>query len=405
MPKVLPAIFSYEDMKSRWNQDNPDEPYGRNDNLQNGIYAIDNWLIRVDDEDNAIATGGWKEYPTHTVVGGLYAVKRADRNHPDHDPKLRGNARAIQDAREPQLNQSKPIIASFAQQRGDNSRWIATAKKTQKFVFSDDPEWEQAISVLPKEVVKEWTEKSGNRWGIRNILTTDELAKCIYPDDPMPTWFNLLKSEKRGWREIIKVLPPSPPFESYPNYPEADNSHVDFPPQIHTIGDMAVIVRGHYLMRVNGTLHGTRDTNTDEILKWLECVKDLPAGQYYMYRNANPKDYQTILIDIIVTGMKFPNSAPEKFLGEGLKNPETGETVTKVIIFTNYFNRSKDKPKGRKFVPCNGAKEEKKHPAQIKREKIKERQEFNPFDPVQAAAKRKKLAEENRRRGNRRYRR
>jgi hypothetical protein len=193
--KVLPAVFSYEDMKRRWNQDNPDEPYGRKDDLQNGIYAIENWLIRVDDEDNAIATGGWKEYPTHTVVGGLYAVKRADRNHPNHDPKLKGNARAIQDAREPQLNQSKPVIASFAQQRGDNARWIATAKKTQGFVFSDDPEWKQAISALPKEVVKEWTENSGNRWGIRNILSADKLAKCVYPDDPTPQWFILMKAD------------------------------------------------------------------------------------------------------------------------------------------------------------------------------------------------------------------
>ena len=42
--KVLSAVFSYEDMKRRWNQDNPDEPYTRNDNLENGIYELDNWL-------------------------------------------------------------------------------------------------------------------------------------------------------------------------------------------------------------------------------------------------------------------------------------------------------------------------------------------------------------------------
>ena len=396
MPKVLPAIFSYEDMKSKFAQDNPDEPYTRRADLESGIYALDSWLIRVDDDNKAISTVGFKEHPSHTVVGGMYASAKGR--------EIGGNNRALQIAREPQLNQSKPLVAAFGHRDGDNARWIAKAKQN-GWKFPEDNDFQQISQMLPEQVVNAWNSAYPNgNWAIRSIRGEGDFAKCVFIDDPMPTWFNLLKSEKRGWKDIIKVLPPSPPFESYPNYPEADNSHVNFPPQIHTIGDMAVIVRGHYLMRVNGKLHGTKDTNTDEILKWLDCVKDLSAGQYYMYRNANPKDYQTILIDIIVKGMKFPNSAPEKFLGEGLKNPETGETITKVIIFTNYFNRSYDKPK-RKFVPCNGAKEEKKHPAQTKREKIKERQEFNPFDPVQAAAKREKLAEENRKRGNRRYRR
>jgi len=395
MPKVLPAIFSYEDMKSKFAQDNPDDPYTRRADLESGIYALDSWLIRVDDDNKAISTVGFKEHPSHTVVGGMYASAKGR--------EIGGNNRALQIAREPQLNQSKPLVAAFGHRDGDNARWIAKAKQN-GWKFPEDNDFQQVSQMLPEQIVNAWNSAYPNgNWAIRSIRGEGDFAKCVYLDDPTPSWFDMLKSEKRGWKDIIKVLPPSPPFESYPNYPEADNSHVNFPPQIHTIGDMAVIVRGHYLMRVNGTLHGTKDTNTDEILKWLECVKDLSAGQYYMYRNANPKDYQTILIDIIVKGMKFPNSAPEKFLGEGLKNPDTGETITKVIIFTNYFNRSNDKPK-RKFVPCNGAKEEKKHPAQIKREKIKERQEFNPFDPVQAAAKRKKLAEQSRR-GNRRYRR
>ena len=59
MVKVLPAIFSYENMKSKWNQDNPDNPYSRRDELQQGIYSLDKWLIRVDDNNKTIAT---KEY-------------------------------------------------------------------------------------------------------------------------------------------------------------------------------------------------------------------------------------------------------------------------------------------------------------------------------------------------------
>ena len=40
MPKVLPAIYSYEDMKAKWSQDNPDEPpYTRRSDLETGRYA------------------------------------------------------------------------------------------------------------------------------------------------------------------------------------------------------------------------------------------------------------------------------------------------------------------------------------------------------------------------------
>ena len=98
MPKVLPAIFSYEDMKSRFAEDNPDDPYTRRADLESGIYELDKWLIRVDDDNKAISTVGFKEHPSHTVVGGMYAT--------EYGESLGGNSRALQDAREPQLNQS-----------------------------------------------------------------------------------------------------------------------------------------------------------------------------------------------------------------------------------------------------------------------------------------------------------
>ena len=31
--------------------------------LESGIYELDSWLIRVDDNDKAISTVGWKEHP------------------------------------------------------------------------------------------------------------------------------------------------------------------------------------------------------------------------------------------------------------------------------------------------------------------------------------------------------
>ena len=65
----------------------------------------------------------------------MYAT--ADRNHPEHDPG--GNNRALQDAREPQLNQSKPVIAAFGHRDGDNARWIANAKKNKNWSFRTTP--------------------------------------------------------------------------------------------------------------------------------------------------------------------------------------------------------------------------------------------------------------------------
>tara|TARA_R110001592_G_scaffold142657_1_gene364827 strand:- start:124 stop:1368 length:1245 start_codon:yes stop_codon:yes gene_type:complete len=411
LPKVISAVYSYEDMKEKWNQDNPDNPYSRRDELQQGIYSLDKWLIRVDDNNKTIATIGWKEYPSHTVVGGLLAANRANPKRPEFEQGLGKNERALQSAREPQLNQSKPLIAAFGAREGSPEAWIQRGRD-RGWVFSQDEEFNQIKSSIPESVTNEWNGAYPNgNWAIRPITDAESLSKWVFIDDPTPSWFDMLKSKQGGWRDILKVMPPSPPFVDYGSYPEADNTHVNDTPQIYYMGNIAVIVRGHYLNRVKGggSGHGTRDRNTDELLNWVECVKGKPNGNYFMYRTKNPHDYQTIMIDIIGKGQIFPNSFPVKQLGIDMKNPETGDVIVSVIIFTNYFNRSYSKPTGRKFVACNGVTKEKKHPAQRKTEKIKERQEFNPFDPVQAEAKRKKLAEENKgrspRRNNRRYRR
>lgn len=184
MVKVLPAIFSYEDMKKRFAQDNPDDPYTRRKDLESGIYELDSWIIRVDDNDKAISTVGWKEHPSHTVLGGMYAT--------EYGESLGGNSKALQDAREPQLNQSKPLVASFKHRRGNNARWIANAKKN-GWSFPDSENWEQMSSLLPKDVLNAWLSKYPQTMAIRSIRDEGQMAKCVYLDDPMPKWFNLLK--------------------------------------------------------------------------------------------------------------------------------------------------------------------------------------------------------------------
>ena len=190
MVKVLPAIFSYEDMKSRFAQDNPDDPYTRRADLESGIYELDSWLIRVDDENKAISTVGFKEHPSHTVVGGMYASAKGR--------EIGGNNRALQMAREPQLNQSKPLVAAFGHRDGDNARWIAKAKQN-GWKFPEDDGFQQISQLLPEQVVSAWNSAYPNgNWAIRSIRGEGDFAKCVYLDDPTPQWFNLLKWRPDG---------------------------------------------------------------------------------------------------------------------------------------------------------------------------------------------------------------
>ena len=193
MPKVLPAVFSYEDMKRKWSQDNPDEePYTRRSELESGRYALDKWVIRVDDEGKTIATIGWKEHPSHTVVGGLLATKEGS--------EIGNNTRALTEAREPQLNQSKPLVAAFGHREGDNTRWIQNAKDN-LWTFPDDDNWEQVKTLLPESVLNDWLSQYPEIMAIRSISGKGELAKCIYLDDPIPEWFNVLKVYNEAGRK------------------------------------------------------------------------------------------------------------------------------------------------------------------------------------------------------------
>lgn len=188
MTKVLPAIFSYEDMKRRWSQDNPNEkPYTRRSDLESGIYELDKWIIRVNDEGKTISTVGWKEHLSHIVVGGMLATTEGK--------KIGQNNRVLNDAREPQLNQSKPLVAAFGIRDGDNARWIAKAKQN-GWKFPDDPEFEQVKTLLPDNVLNAWLARYPKTMAIRSIRGEGEMAKCVYLDDPMPQWFSLLKKVK-----------------------------------------------------------------------------------------------------------------------------------------------------------------------------------------------------------------
>ena len=132
MPKVLPAVFSYEGMKEKWNEDNPDDPYTRRADLETGRYALDKWLIRLDDEGKTIATIAWKEHPNHIVVGGLRATKRGR--------EIGGNSADLDRTRQPQLP-DKPLVSAFGIEEGDNEQWMASGR-SKGWAFPNDAKFQ-----------------------------------------------------------------------------------------------------------------------------------------------------------------------------------------------------------------------------------------------------------------------
>lgn len=384
MPKVLPAIFSYEDMKAKWLQDNPEQPYTRRSDLETGRYALDKWLIRVDDEGKTLAVIGWKEHPQHTVTGGLLATKRGR--------EIGGNTEALVAAREPQMPQNNPLVTSFKHRDGDNSRWIAGGKRA-GWAFPDDTElFEQYSSLLPEDVKNDWLQAYPKTFGTKPInpealskemydgveefmlakneryirelgesgfnvidtktnkrLNTIGLSKSQaknmlellkegrsvweYTKPRHSRWRSQLKKSVSNWADVLKVLPPS----HYFNYavPEKDSSHVNYPPKAYDYGTVRAIVRGHYLLGVAGN-HGTSDTNTDEIEQWVECLKEKSQGRYWFYRKADENNYEIILADVYtIAGSRIAGTT--KDFNRNMKNQKTEELITKLIVFTNYF--------------------------------------------------------------------
>ena len=51
--KVESAIHSFSEMKSKWDEDNPDMPYERDPSIS-GWYNLDKWLVRVTDEGKVV---------------------------------------------------------------------------------------------------------------------------------------------------------------------------------------------------------------------------------------------------------------------------------------------------------------------------------------------------------------
>ena len=99
-----------------------------------------------------------------------------------------------------------------------------------------------------------------------------------------------------GWKDILKVLPPSD-WIVYP-YPEMEEVSSDYRAKAKDIGSTRFIVRPHYLDRLYNVTpegHGTRKRNTDDLDKWVNCAKNLPVGNLKQKLDAKISEANTTL--------------------------------------------------------------------------------------------------------------
>ena len=390
-------MFTYEQMQQKWLQDieEDEEPYTRRSDLQTGRYALDKWLIRVDDEGKTLAVLGWKEHSNHTVCGGGLTTERGKQ--------IRGNMKALMAARKSQIPQDKMMVTALVHRSGNNARWLAFGRG-QLYRFPNDEGFEEYANQLPPAVKEDWLSAYPETFGVKPVNPTsapEGVEKSYYDMDfyvmtkneryikrlgeqgyevidsntdkrlntialsnsqakhmvkllkegrsvreytqpsHVRSWKQQLKKSVSNWADVLKVLPPS----HYRDYTvtEKDNTHTDYPPKAHDYGTVRAIVRGHYLSRVDGKGgHGTSDTNTDEIERWVKCFEGKSQGKYWMYRNADENKYKIILVDVYtiagsrITGTtKDFNRNTPSFRAQ--ETGEAGEVITKLIVFTNYF--------------------------------------------------------------------
>ena len=168
MPKVLDTTFSFEEMKKRWNADNPSEPYVRS-GIVPSWYDLDTWIIRVDDNGKTISTTGWSDKGDYLVVGGTQSIKNSPRGHMSDLVPYRAK-----------LIPNKPLLATFT----NAPRWIEANEKTGWEITNIEP---NLLNSIPKDIiekVKDYAEKNNKAWGIK-------------PANEIKKWWRLIKYELR----------------------------------------------------------------------------------------------------------------------------------------------------------------------------------------------------------------
>jgi len=165
MPRVLDQVFSFEEMKERWNTDNPNEPYARAAEVPSW-YDLNEWIIRVDDNDKTISTTGWNEHPEYVMVGGTQSIQGSAKGHmADLFPY-----------REKKIPSNKPQLATFT----NAPRWIAASEGIGWKIENKSKELLDSVPENIVKKIKEYAEDNNVAWGIK-------------PANEIKKWFNILK--------------------------------------------------------------------------------------------------------------------------------------------------------------------------------------------------------------------
>jgi len=181
VPRVLDQVFSFEEMKERWNTDNPNEPYARMGQVPSW-YDLNEWIIRVDDNDKTISTTGWNEHPEYIMIGGTKSIKGSAKGH----------MADLVPYREKKISSDKPQLATFV----NEPRWIAASEG---IGWKIENKSKELLDSVPENIVKKITE----------YVESKDVAWGIKPADGIKKWQMVLKksftplNEMEEWMQVF----------------------------------------------------------------------------------------------------------------------------------------------------------------------------------------------------------
>jgi len=188
MPRVLGQIFTFDEMKSRWDSDNPENPYVRSSTVPDW-YDLDKWIIRVDDNDKTVSTTAWRVAPEYVLLGGTQKIPNSGKGH----------FKDLKNKRNKLLSKDRPWIAAYT----NAPRWLNTVTSEGVQIYNEQYGGidEDILRSLPEDIINKMKSSypDGN-WGVYPATVNVEKAF-------EKSWWRTLPDNrlKKSWRDILKV--------------------------------------------------------------------------------------------------------------------------------------------------------------------------------------------------------
>tara|TARA_R100000005_G_C4995975_1_gene202849 strand:- start:626 stop:1933 length:1308 start_codon:yes stop_codon:yes gene_type:complete len=188
MPRVLGQIFTFDEMKSRWDSDNPENPYVRSSTVPDW-YDLDKWIIRVDDDDKTVSTTAWRVTPDYVLLGGTQKIPNSGKGHFSD----------LKNKRNQLLSKDRPWIAAYT----NAPRWLNTVTSEGVQIYNEKYGGidEDILRSLPEDIIDKMKSSypEGN-WGVYPATVNVEKAF-------EKSWWRTLPDNRleKSWRDILKV--------------------------------------------------------------------------------------------------------------------------------------------------------------------------------------------------------